>query len=84
MTANSLLPATDCALACPGDPQQKCGGPCLSTVSKIDCRGLGWTLVGLILGGGAGTELSPVPGQLARVSSSEGVPRVPSHGQQNQ
>jgi len=53
MAANSLLPATDCALACPGDPQQKCGGPCLSTVSKIDCRGLGWTLVGLILGGGA-------------------------------
>ena len=53
MTANSLLPATDCALACPGDATQKCGGPCLSTVSKIDCRGLGWTLVGLILGGGA-------------------------------
>ena len=53
MAANSLLPATDCALACPGDATQKCGGPCLSTVSKIDCRGLGWTLVGLILGGGA-------------------------------
>ena len=53
----AVEPSSACSIACPAGGSaaagEKCGGLCISSVTKIDCSAGGWMLVAVILGGAA-------------------------------